>query len=102
MTNIPIVNNSEYLLNNRVVSDNEKQAKTKSSKKEDVIKDVLDDTLKNSIKQENILSSEQDITSVSQASDILSELLSKIGNLPSASKLHINIDSQRVNALINQ
>jgi len=103
MSNIPIVNNNEYLLkNNKVFFDNEKPAQNKLEKKEKEIKDVLDDSLKNSIKQENIIASEQDITSVEQASSILSDVLNKIGNLPSASKLHINIDNYRVNALINQ
>ena len=65
------------------------------------MQDVLDKQLEKSIKKENIIASEQDISSAEQAAEILNGILDNLSTSPTAGKLHANLDTARINALIN-
>ncbi len=101
MSNVSTVNNNEFLRPNTVLEKEQKNI-TKQKQKEEKVQDVIDDKLKQTIKNENISAATVELTSAEQAASILTDVLNKITQTPSAKNTHKNIDAIRVNALVNQ
>lgn len=101
MSNVSTVNNNEFLRPNTVLEKDQKNI-TQKKQKEEKVQDVIDDKLKQTIKNENISAATVELTSAEQAASILTDVLNKITQTPSAKNTHKNIDAIRVNALVNQ
>lgn len=101
MSNVSTVNNNEFLRPNTVLEKEQKNI-TQKKQKEEKVQDVIDDKLKQTIKNENINAATVELTSAEQAASILTDVLNKITQTPSAKNTHKNIDAIRVNALVNQ
>ncbi len=101
MSNVSTVNNNDFLRPNTILEKEQKNPAQKKQK-EDTVQDVIDDKLKQTIKNENINASTIEVDSAEQAASILTDLLEKITQTPSAKNSHKNINAIRVNALVNQ
>jgi len=101
MSNVSTVNNNDFLRPNTVLEKEQKNIAQKKQKEEKV-QDVIDDKLKQTIKNENISAATVELTNAEQAASILTDLLNKITQTPSAKNTHQNINARRVNALVNQ
>lgn len=100
MSNITSINN-EYVKKPIGVTEKEASVQQKPGKKEEKVQDVLDEKLKNSIKNENMIASDQDVTTAEEANLLLTDILKKLSNSPSAPAVHTQLDATRVNALVN-
>lgn len=101
MSNINSVHNHDYLENSNVVKRNLQEQHNQKEQKEAVVKDALDENLKNTIAKENISATGISIETAEQASQALAEILLKISSNADAPKLNAKLDAYRVNALIN-
>jgi len=102
MANISSISNFDYSQHKqaKLNKDEANLVKPEQKKKEEV-QDVLDKQLEKSIKKENIIAAEQDISSAEQAAEILNGILDNLSTSPTAEKMHANFDTARINALIN-
>ena len=102
MSNITSINShDDYLQNTQQTVEQERKREISQETKEKSVQDVLDSALQNAIKRENTIAAEQDVSSADEASSLLAEVLSKISTSPIADKIHNQLDTTRINALIN-
>ncbi|RJP59691.1 MAG: hypothetical protein C4541_05550 [Candidatus Auribacter fodinae] len=103
MSNISSINGYNASNNQHVLNEKERTTLARqNTNQEKIVKDVVDEQLKNSIKKLNLQASSQDIVSAEEASDILSLLIQDIGDNSNAANYHSKMEPTRVNALINQ
>ena len=103
MSDISIINNNDYINHPNTRTEKERNSVKELKNSNEKVQDVLDEKLKNSIRKENQIASVQAISSAEEASLILDDILGKLSkNNANAPKLHTQLESTRVNALINQ
>ncbi|MDX9702768.1 MAG: hypothetical protein RBU23_06975 [Candidatus Auribacterota bacterium] len=102
MSNIQSINyHDDYLQNAQQTLEQERKKEIRQENKDKSVQDVLDTALKNAIKRENLIAADQDVNSADEAASLLAEIMSKISTSPNADKIHIQFDTDRINALIN-
>jgi hypothetical protein len=102
MSDISIINNNDYINHPNTRTEKERNTGKELKNSNEKVQDVLDEKLKNSIKKENQIASDQAISSAEEASLILADVLGKLSANTNAPKLHTQLETTRVNALINQ
>ena len=102
MANISSITNFDYSQHKQAkLNRDESNVVRAEQKKQEEVQDVLDKQLEQTIKKENTIAADQDIESAEQAAEILNGILDNLSTSPTADKLHANLDTARINALIN-